>query len=78
MVGIAEGRAIRARRQSHAKVTSAAIDARANERTAITLRNATDVKAHHNRLWAAEEMEAGRNKTTKLHNKACKAHQVVG
>ena len=25
-----------------------------------------------------EEMEAGLNKTSKLHSKACKAHQVVG
>ena len=78
VAGIAEGRAIRARRRSHAKATSAAIDLRADGRTAITLRNATDAKTHHNRLRVAEEIEAGFNQTTKLHSKACKAHQVVG
>ena len=78
VAGIAEGRATRVRRRSHVKAASAATDPRASALTAITHQSVTDVKARHNRLRAAEEMEAGLNQTTKLHNKACKAHQVVG
>ena len=35
------------------------------------------VKAHHNRLRAADETEWVLNQTTKLYHKACKARQVV-
>ena len=78
MAGSAKDRATRAPCQSHAKATCAATDPRASALTAITHRNVTDVKTRHNRLRAAEEMEAGLTQTTKLRNKACKAHQVVG